>query len=686
MKRFALLIPLIAFFYTSSSQNQPPVAVSDTFLLDNNPFYPNVYLRVRDNDYDLDGGGIRIDTVFYSGNGIATFNALRIQYQPPPDGYFGKDSLSYVIRDTDEPFLYDTAEVQITVKKVPFEIIEANEIRVAIWNDGELFTNNFIEEGFYEVPKNGGNSTFYSFSPWLIGLSSAGIKMNANQFIIGPFENSAAGPIMDSEYYLSYDETWDRVWKVSRAQIWYHLEHYTDPGYTPIEVIRNWPAHGDTEKGQAEYLAPFVDSNEDGHYNPMDGDYPQIKGDWAIYRLYNFMRPYWLYEVLGDEEPNPIDLESTLKSEIHTMVYSFSCPNDEALENTLFAQIEFRSYDEETLHDTYLGYYSDMDIGFAIDDYVECDVSRNSMFGFNGDSFDEPSSSSPGYGSNIPTQSVTILKGAKMDEDGLDNAYGIAEGESINGLNFGDGIADNEYWGMTSFIYVVNNSGPAGDPQTTEEYYGYLQGIWKDGTPLSHGGSGYDPDNPDAIPTRFMFPNDSDPNHYGTGGIEVPIWNEFNDMNPVDDRRGIGASGPFTLEPYGTVSFELAFVTGWDEWINGQSPVENVRERIDAIKGYYLNQQTPCGDFAVGIEEQENRVALELKAWPNPFSHYIQIQNPHTKVINLQIYSQLGQVLKQVQLQPGVNTLDLSDLEGTFFIAQTTDPEINQSIKLIRLR
>lgn len=67
----------------------------------------------------------------------------------------------------------------------------------------------------------------------------------------------------------------------------YHQNNRASSGYQPIEVIANWPAHGDVSKGQAYYLAPFVDNNNDGDYNPLDGDYPKIKGQQAIYYIYN---------------------------------------------------------------------------------------------------------------------------------------------------------------------------------------------------------------------------------------------------------------------------------------------------------------------------------------------------------------------------------------------------------------
>jgi hypothetical protein len=81
-----------------------------------------------------------------------------------------------------------------------------------------------------------------------------------------------------------------------------------------------------------------------------------------------------------------------------------------------------------------------------------------------------------------------------MDPDGLDNpkyeeVIDPASGDttyqqicdvSINGVNFGNGIVDDERYGMRRFVYHNNSSGNQGDPQIAPQYYNYLKGIWKD--------------------------------------------------------------------------------------------------------------------------------------------------------------------------------------------------------------
>ena len=45
-------------------------------------------------------------------------------------------------------------------------------------------------------------------------------------------------------------------------------------GYVTPPYFYDYPAHGNPAKGQDYYLAPFLDYDGDGNYNPANGDYP----------------------------------------------------------------------------------------------------------------------------------------------------------------------------------------------------------------------------------------------------------------------------------------------------------------------------------------------------------------------------------------------------------------------------
>ena len=48
---------------------------------------------------------------------------------------------------------------------------------------------------------------------------------------------------------------------------------------------------------------------------------------------------------------------------------------------------------------------------------------------------------------------------------------------AINGVNFGNGIVDDERFGMRRFVYYENGPGNNGEPDKATDYYNYLKGI-----------------------------------------------------------------------------------------------------------------------------------------------------------------------------------------------------------------
>ena len=39
--------------------------------------------------------------------------------------------------------------------------------------------------------------------------------------------------------------SWDRQWKITKKEIDFHIQNYTNDNYIATEAIMSWPAHGD---------------------------------------------------------------------------------------------------------------------------------------------------------------------------------------------------------------------------------------------------------------------------------------------------------------------------------------------------------------------------------------------------------------------------------------------------------
>jgi hypothetical protein len=443
----------------------------------------------------------------------------------------------------------------------PISHCATNNINATILGDGSCYLSQSYEEGeiascpTWEVPAGSGKQTIFQHSLWFGGLDAddtlhlAAYRFSqlGNDYWSGPLKTTDAST--DLMTVLQYHH----VWTLTREQINYFIAHHGEAGYEAPEDILTWPAHG--EGDYAQNLAPFVDVDGNGHYNPEAGDYPDIKGDQCLFFIFNdsFMEH-------GESYGKKIGLE------VHAMVYAYNAPDDEALNNTVFVNYKFYNRSNSNYHDVYLGLWTDWDIGYGWDDYVGCDVQRNSCFGYNGlpeDGAGEPNT----YGDNPPVQVLTVLAGPYTDA--------------------------NERLGMTGFMYHNNYSGINGDPNQPEDYYNYMQGLWKNGQPMHYGGDGYSSGTLD-LPCKYMFPGDSDPDNIGTNGIQPEgygtngvYWTEEQCGNAPNDRRGLAMIGPFSFSAGNIQEVDYAMITVWKN--ENLSAMERKGEFIDHIQTLFNN-------------------------------------------------------------------------------------------------
>ena len=118
--------------------------------------------------------------------------------------------------------------------------------------------------------------------------------------------------------------------------------------------------------------------NGDGVYDPIgSGDYPLIKGDQAIFFVYN--------DAKGTHTETgglPLGVE------IQGMAYAYSCANDSALYNTIFTNNKIVNKSGSRIDSAFIGNFTDTDIGWYNDDFIGCDVKRGAYYGYNGTAID----------------------------------------------------------------------------------------------------------------------------------------------------------------------------------------------------------------------------------------------------------------------------------------------------------
>jgi hypothetical protein len=396
--------------------------------------------------------------------------------------------------------------------------LDINNVRTKLLNGGDMWWD--LNNPKYEVPKvNDPNAvrkhSLFSGAIWIGGKDNGGnLKLAAmtyrqfgSDFWPGPLDTTTAStdPLRCKSY--------DRMWKVTRDE----LEDFENSKYTNISAgIREWPGGSDRSVkfgAESDYLAPYKVVNNDGVYNPFDGEHPVLderrpNTENGVDRQPD-MFIWWVYNDKGN-----VHSESTgqpIGIECQTTAFAFAT-NDE-VNNMTFYSTKIINRGFTTVNDCYMGQWVDADLGNYADDYVGCDVGRSLGYCFNGDDDDE---GVLGYGLNPPTIGVDYFEGPTD-------------------------TAGNQM-GMSHFMYYNNNSDPvSGNPDrgNPNSFYNFLRGKWKQGQNVTFGGNGFG----GTRQTNYMFSGGTDPDFPGE------CWDEKSAGNRPADRRFLQSTGPFILRP-----------------------------------------------------------------------------------------------------------------------------------------
>jgi hypothetical protein len=438
-----------------------------------------------------------------------------------------------------------------------------NNVRARLWTAGDVWWDG-SGDGRYIVPKVPPGqpevSSIFSGAVWLGGVDAGGnLKVAAQTYgRSGGRTDFWAGPLTPLDHPtpgVTDQQTctdWDLFFVVTAREIDEHRRMWNEAasGGAPYEEamiprgVRGWPGKKNpfffgvnrfelpnTEQG----LAGFWDEDGDGEYNPLNGDYPIIEIRGCDKPQYPDEMYFWIYNDNGNihtqSNATPIQME--------IQVQSFAYATNDELNDMTFLRYKLINRAIEPIDSTFFAMWVDADLGCYVDDYIGCDTLRSMAYVYNEDALDgEPGCTCPQgvntYCDKVPLLGVDYFRGPlgpkKFGPGGtLLNPTRDEQADTIVEL------------GMSAFTYY-NNAGvgtwPAGmtDPTIGLEYYRYLTGSWRDGSPFSYGGDAYQT----GAPIAYAFtegPNDPNGWSMCTAGL------------PFGDRRTIQASGPFRLDP-----------------------------------------------------------------------------------------------------------------------------------------
>lgn len=510
------------------------------------------------------------------------------------------------------------------------EALDKNNVALTATAEGQLFNDPNTNEAGYEIPKGLGAHAIYNQSFWFGGLNVNGELRVAAERYNGPNDSDLfPGPYSsnssydDPNYLNKYDPS---LWRVKLADIEAHINEYSANGTVsnPHPSILNWPGNGDASVGTASILAPFVDLNNDGLYDPYDGDYPEIKGCEALYIIMNDSKD----SIGGTQTPS-------MNIEVHVMLYQYA--STDFLNNITFIDLRVINRGTEDLYDAIMASYTDADLGNYADDYYGCDPVRNVFYTYNQDNLDEDfgfGGQGQGYGQNPPAIGVMFLNTP-----------------------------------MTHAGYFTSTAAsPQTDPISAAQYWNYMNGKWRFGDDWVFGGTGF-PGSAGAtgIPTDFIFPGANDPMHISTGGVSPGFeWSEEANYNPGGDRRMYGTCSLGTLAAGGEVMIHQAVVYGRDKTKSNFENVEEMLAVADLVQSFHDYGADICNDPFASIAPLENEV---FSVFPNPSAGAFTVQIPQfSDELGIQIRDISGKLVMESSISSSETDFILDESQGVYFV------------------
>ncbi len=519
--------------------------------------------------------------------------------------------------------------------QIPFATIDSvniNRINAAVLVHGDLFWNPVTQMPACEFPAGSKKHLNYAGALWISGYDVSGKMHVSAQTYRRDGTDYWPGPLdVNDTINNRTSHDWAKIWKVNRTDIQYFQSlptHTTDN--TPAQIL-TWPGMGNLNaEGNdgakliiIKDMAPFVDLNGNGIYEPLAGEYPDIKGDQAL---------WWVFSDNGPA--HTLTNGSPLNVEIHAMAYGYN--RGTLIDNVVYFEYNIINRSSNNYYNTRIGIWDDIDIGYYLDDYQGFDSTWRMAIGFNATNDDGAGAGHPAnsYGMNPPQTGLTIVS---MPGD--------------VGTNYGP---------AGSFVIYNNDISVGLNPHSDTVCNYYMRSKLGNGQPIpSPNCCGYD----STSVIRYFYTGD--PSSMGT-------WNECAENNNPGDRRFILSSNNFTLNAGSGEKIVFAQVVADSAGGCGSTSFNKIRIVADTAWGNYYNPPAPLPPNGV-----KNVAKGNLTIYPNPAQDKLSIENTGKVTGNesVTIYNTLGQVVNVPLIKTGNKSeLNISKLPaGLYNVLYRTD-------------
>lgn len=438
------------------------------------------------------------------------------------------------------------------------------------------------------------------------------------------------------------------VWKVTKEELEQHRKDFEEDGDIDVMIpsIFSWPGFGNPFSEQLNgfslditsktITAPFVENPFDWNnkYEPHLGEYPSFG-----YVIANIEREPSEIVYLPFYDKNTLSQLNYM--DCNAVFFAYDCDDATFLEDAIFGYVSFEhKSDNWRLDSFFFAFYIDSDIGKSSDDYLGSIPGYWTTYFYNADSTDEG-----GFEASSPVF-------------GFDSSGGLLD-------TFGSNTGVNSIMAF----HPANSLAPPGTiaPDLPIEYYNYITGSWRDGSPLFYGGDGYQEN---SQPTSFIFP----------GNPENPgEWSEISANRPPGDRRAVLSHGPVVLKPgaRNRMFFTLENVAGNHIGQQVETLKSYIDTQFDFFYGHYFPPAVSPFDSIACLKTISVNQPTEISAtiFPNPASTHLTLRVEETGLQQVALFDMLGRMVAKRQNLPAGSqeiTISVAGFPSGIYLLQWT--------------
>ncbi|MEN0003097.1 MAG: T9SS type A sorting domain-containing protein [Bacteroidota bacterium] len=531
------------------------------------------------------------------------------------------------------------------------EVEGTNAVQFSVRSDGLLFNNPSgakfrLDEDSINMMQGAGL--------WISGVTPAGDPISMRSPLEEGQESDFKPGFLDPETGEVLGA--NQFWRIDRRTLQRFFSDYGEDLIVDLQIpaIFGWPGRNNAffeeihgyALPEDKDLAPFWDQNGNGNYEPDQGDYPSLD-------VIGCSLPF-MDELIWFAYHTPLDtLPSGLlfKLEVYAQVYTFACDTDPILNQSVFVNKQIFHRGIELVYDVQVGMGLDFSIGCPEDDYIGSYPEINSVFAYNANEQDALGCEEGFESSQIP--SMVAFQQIDCYYESEDDPY------------------ENNYLATFKPLWPNDDSRPPGmqQPVTPLEYFYFFSGTWRDQTPLTYGGDGYQ----DGTEEVSMIFSDSPQDNEG--------WSERTALQSPGKRKALATSPKGIFYPDDVIEVNYAFTIFNDPQATSvDDEFEDFYNRYEGLHSFmdcshtFEGQLIVCNE-ATSIQEQITR-NQSLDLFPNPARAQVHLQLHQGTVEQVRLLGMDGKMLQQFSATNSpIEQIDIAHLRVGVYIVQVVTSE-----------